>query len=494
MPRTEKCIQHPLITTQSFQSLSLTTSHLYHSIPFLFSIVSSKMVRTRGGKEIRHKPEDYGRFWHQNRGSNNQQGHSIRNETTAAVTRQQNEKQNENKKKKASPPTFTIPESPQEEQEVGQRMLRSSNPTCLHFGKNRRTKYPGFFFCQNCEWWEMDSQDPSVKNHIKRESKKYSCKANHTHWVYPSETIYGRHSLCRNRTDEQPSRKRIYKDLDESDVDVSDSDMILPESVVAYEKICTEFEIATAELENVTTNNTHLRGIVDKLHKELENTKRREQYYKKKFADLREKYESSKGITVITNFKQTVILLSKTKNRSPLRLSKSIVEQLWDDDFLEGHFKAEMIEKCRQYFRSAVFSPQNILRAMDMAGGQLSMQGVEVLRSLEVRGQKYSRQSILPSPASIKRVAKVVESYAHMVVPYEYGILPGGGEFVRWEPADVVKLIILGFGLTTIAKNRPIDLHQAIDGAQLTKRLNHTTYGFKVADRAAKDPFSGKPV
>jgi hypothetical protein len=46
---------------------------------------------------------------------------------------------------------------------------------------------------------------------------------------------------------------------------------------------------------------------------------------------------------------------------------------------------------------------------MDLAGGTLNYKGINILRKVEATGKRYYRGSVLPSPACLKRVAKVVE-------------------------------------------------------------------------------------
>ena len=60
-----------------------------------------------------------------------------------------------------------------------------------------------------------------------------------------------------------------------------------------------------------------------------------------------------------------------------------LIKCTWDDYFLNGEAKACMIDQVRQYLRQHVFSPWRILKAMDIAGFQLSLAGIEVLRNVE---------------------------------------------------------------------------------------------------------------
>jgi len=168
---------------------------------------------------------------------------------------------------------------------------------------------------------------------------------------------------------------------------------------------------------------------------------------------------------------------------------------MWNDerDFYVS-LRAFFIELSINFIRKEVYSPANVLRAMDMAGGQLSIEGIEVLRTCETNGRKYYRNSILPCSADIRRVGAEVEQFAEKLIPYRHGTLDTGGEFVEWVPEEMIAMVIKGFGLEKQAKERSVTIHQAMDGAQLSKNITHVTYGFKMADHGAFCLFSKKPL
>jgi len=145
--------------------------------------------------------------------------------------------------------------------------------------------------------------------------------------------------------------------------------------------------------------------------------------------------------------------------------------------------------KC--HLRETVFHPAKILMQMDLAGGTLSMEGLEVLRMCETDGKRYVRNTIICSSADIKRCCAKVDKLAKMVVPYERGHLDeanGGGEFIQWEPCRMMAAMINAYQLTNVAKDRPIEVHIAIDGAMISKNWNHLTAGMKQGDNAAVCP------
>jgi len=177
------------------------------------------------------------------------------------------------------------------------------------------------------------------------------------------------------------------------------------------------------------------------------------------------------------------------------KFRRYVAQRMWNDTHeVFVSLRESFFELAVSSIRKDVYSPANVLRAMDMAGGQLSIEGLEVLRSCETKGTKYYRNSILPCSADIRRVGAIVEEFAKTVIPYRHGTLDTGGEFVEWVPEEMIAMVIKGFGLEEQAKNRSITIHQAMDGAQLSKNITHVTYSFKMADRGAFCPFSKKPL
>ena len=91
-------------------------------------------------------------------------------------------------------------------------------------------------------------------------------------------------------------------------------------------------------------------------------------------------------------------------------------------------------------------------------------------------------------------MASNVELYASKIVPFEHGVLEGGGEFIQWDVDSMMQAVVEGFQLSDSWKQRSVELNLAIDGAQLSKRVNHVTCGIKVIDKAAVSPFTGQPI
>ncbi len=80
---------------------------------------------------------------------------------------------------------------------------------------------------------------------------------------------------------------------------------------------------------------------------------------------------------------------------------------------------------------------------------------------------------------------------AKRIVPYEHGQLDannGGGKFVQWDARHMMAAMITAYQLGEVAKQRPVEVHVVIDGAQISKNWNHLTASVKQGDSAALCP------
>ncbi len=87
----------------------------------------------------------------------------------------------------------------------------------------------------------------------------------------------------------------------------------------------------------------------------------------------------------------------------------------------------------------------------------------------------------------------MVDKVAAKLVPFKEESLDGS-ESCEFDVPSVINLMIKGYGLEEASKTRSIAINQAIDGARLTSRLHHTTYGVKMVDLGACDPVTKKLI
>lgn len=122
---------------------------------------------------------------------------------------------------------------------------------------------------------------------------------------------------------------------------------------------------------------------------------------------------------------------------------------------------------------------------MDMNGGHLSMEGIDVLRTMETNLSSCCEHQ--ENMYNNRQPCEIYLTFWNRNIVWR-------GEYVKFNPTDVFRLMIKGYKLEDESKLRSIQINQAIDGAQITTRTHHTTIGFKMADKAARDPRTGDMI
>ncbi|KAI2506034.1 hypothetical protein MHU86_8355 [Fragilaria crotonensis] len=184
---------------------------------------------------------------------------------------------------------------------------------------------------------------------------------------------------------------------------------------------------------------------------------------------------------------------------------------MWDNEFLDGEAQRCMIVRVREYLRTHVFNPWKILKAMDISGFNLSLAGIDVLRRVDA-SERYER-GIIPSKSTILRSARMVEAAADSFCPFSMigrgfrELSPENaaiqntnqdgddfGEGFEFDAVKVTETLFEAFGLSKVAKLRPIEMALTSDGAQLTNTLSHVAAGLKFHDMAMRDPMTKSPL
>jgi hypothetical protein len=194
------------------------------------------------------------------------------------------------------------------------------------------------------------------------------------------------------------------------------------------------------------------------------------------------------------SFKQELMeainhVLGKYSRWSSKRTGALVAQTVWAHD----GFLPELVKLSRKYFRANVFTPYNVLREMDLAGGTLSYEGIDVMRRVETGGLKRFHGSMIPSKSEIKRMAGMVEWFARPLCPYTLK-LTSMGEAVEFDYGKTMCCIFRAFHLDEIGKRRSLSVASSIDGASLSKNLSIIAGGIKITDRAALCPLTKKPL
>jgi hypothetical protein len=190
--------------------------------------------------------------------------------------------------------------------------------------------------------------------------------------------------------------------------------------------------------------------------------------------------------------------LQKKKESWINRKANEVASKILDADdagmsVLQQKVKAAIRQKCKKQERDECFTPFNLLRAMDFHGATLSQAGIEVVRTVETKNEKYVAGSTIPSSSSLRRVANMIENYAsHTGLAFHHGVEEGRGEYISFDPIDVIGQAIMACGLGELARHEFVLLVDSIDGAMLTRHFGHVCYGIKIIDRRSSNPFNRK--
>ena len=154
-----------------------------------------------------------------------------------------------------------------------------------------------------------------------------------------------------------------------------------------------------------------------------------------------------------------------------------------------AHF---LLRASSNYLQKNVLPAWKILREMDYHGGVLSYEGLEVLRAVEMGKKRYYRGGVIVSPASLKRIALQVHKIGRDLLPFSLGQTQKGYEYISFKPTPLLLMVLKSYklGAKSLPRNYSIGLSQSIDGAMLSKNLNHVCFGLKMNDPSAICPLT----
>ncbi len=155
-----------------------------------------------------------------------------------------------------------------------------------------------------------------------------------------------------------------------------------------------------------------------------------------------------------------------------------------------------LLIRCRKKGREEIFLPWRVQRPIDMSGaGTLNYGGLEVLNEMDPL-PRFS-QKCIPSPATIRKVARALEEYAQTLLPFEYTLTDYGPlYYFKFEP--LLRHLLKTSSLEEYARadgtGEPVVLGATLNGAKLTNNIQHLLGGFKLCDERAKDPLTNTPL
>ena len=163
---------------------------------------------------------------------------------------------------------------------------------------------------------------------------------------------------------------------------------------------------------------------------------------------------------------------------------KLLVEMMLYDDIHGLQLRDKMMDTYRLHMRRYVYSPFRILKEMDLAGGVLNYEGLEILRRCENNGERHKR-TLIPSSGSVKKIAAMMERFGAEKIPFRMiRNSKDGTEGFYFRVADMVREVILARKAVAEGMLRNLMMAQTLDGATLTNYTNHTLAGIKFNDKS----------
>ncbi len=248
-----------------------------------------------------------------------------------------------------------------------------------------------------------------------------------------------------------------------------------------------------------TSDKIQLRRLENKiidLERKLENNKKLIQYYKGEL-NSRAGNQSTADLELDEAIIEVVNRLLTKHPRfcryGKIRRERLVAKAVFNSRFALGMSLTYIIARAKLWLQKNVFTAQAVLKEMDLTGGTLNYEGINVLRNVEAKGKRYYRGSVLPSPTCLKRAAKIVERKADDICPIEE-IQTQWGKGLKFCEARTVKLVSDSFDLTEKAKKERVSISESIDASRISSNLSCITAGFKVNDIAAVDPITKSPL
>jgi hypothetical protein len=159
-----------------------------------------------------------------------------------------------------------------------------------------------------------------------------------------------------------------------------------------------------------------------------------------------------------------------------------------------SHLHNFLIDEAVDHIRDNVHTASNMAYVTDMHHG-LNLTGIDNIRKIHY-GKKRTKKRFWSS-AEVKRVQRKAErdmqeliSFTVIKERHQDALVDG----VRFDMRALFGYLIESFGFGEDAKHRNVEIAVTVDGARLDDNCQHVTTGFKICDKLAKDPVTGKCI
>jgi hypothetical protein len=373
---------------------------------------------------------------------------------------------------------------------------RSYTITCLRFGGNRHAMYPTHKFCSKCDTWE----NGGLKGSAKRDSRRNCCDAKHTRPDFPTtrKKVYipSRRVGLRNFFVHQ--KDDFENIIFDSDSDTSDNE---PAPIVTVDTTIAASRSETGEGGSTPHDWEKRDETVENMRESVREVELQLSFAHDTNLELIDtvaalkrqlkKYERGNS-TLLDHLKRATTAVVR---QHPRLGRKKVGEAISDMSFslLDGIASYALENHVKRKLRETIFAPWRVARLMDIHGGALNLRAIALLRTLETGGEKYVRDTLIPSTNKLQNVFTLVEQLGAVQCPFTC-ISYKGGESIVFDYMKATKTVIEAHGLTNKAASEGVSIANSIDGALLQDKITHVMGGIKVNDKAAINPLTGVPL
>ena len=412
-------------------------------------------------------------------------------------------------------------------------------PICRMYGLDREIRFKGYFFCSNCKVADEAAITKGMhRRNVQVRSTRTACIAEHRCFAFPTHKkksyyCYKVDTTCERNSYLMKQRATTTKTVTSTKKKTSDqvhggSTGDVASSVPSYNTIL-ESKLLYAEQRLIRKNN-ELKAVKKDLSDALNEVREKDdellslQHSKEELDSLilklnytmnelrdenrvklqqvrrdakedddRLVFESTDSL--VSTFCSLLADITGTQKANKGRRSAAFADLLWDGSIMGGELRESLRKKVTREIRETIFLAPQLIKKMDECGFTLNLSALGAISSMEkeVNG-KYSR-GLFPCTKTIQRTMEVVHAFGDNVLPFSLGRFPaelGGGELAKFPQDLVLKALVKSHGLMDKAKTERVGVGYAYDGT----KVDGTTYleisGFKVTDREARDPKSGR--
>ena len=173
-----------------------------------------------------------------------------------------------------------------------------------------------------------------------------------------------------------------------------------------------------------------------------------------------------------------------------------IFNELWSNNFLHGVLNKISKQKFIDEFKKECpyNQPEPVLRVMDLSGGVVNQSCINTLRGVE-NLKKYEQSEYLVSTNKLKKLQEKIHKKMKILCPYKLIENRDGIDGIEFEYSKLLKFLLKLFKLEQIARREGnVSISITLDGADLSRNIQHVTCGVKFCDPRAVNPLTGIPI